>query len=149
MMEKKYYKIEDVSIKTGLTKRAIRYYEDLNLITPKRTDSGYRLFSDEDIEIIQKIISLKESLGASQTEIKNALDLDKNVKNILSGEHADITTINNYINMIKEQIKLIDEKSNKLLIAKQKFEELLLKLNNLKDQFKEADTIWKILVTNG
>jgi len=141
MMEKKYYKIEDVSIKTGLTKRAIRYYEDLNLITPKRTESGYRLYTDEDIEKIQKIISLKESLGFSLAEIKNALDLDKNVKNILSGEHADITTINNYINMIKEQIKLIDEKSNKLLVAKQRFEELLLKLNKLKDQFKEADTI--------
>ncbi|MGF7399802.1 MerR family transcriptional regulator [Thermoanaerobacterium thermosaccharolyticum] len=140
-MEKKYYKIEDVSIKTGLTKRAIRYYEDLNLITPKRTESGYRLYTDEDIEKIQKIISLKESLGFSLAEIKNALDLDKNVKNILSGEHADITTINNYINMIKEQIKLIDEKSNKLLVAKQRFEELLLKLNKLKDQFKEADTI--------
>ncbi|AST58822.1 MerR family transcriptional regulator [Thermoanaerobacterium thermosaccharolyticum] len=141
MMEKKYYKIEDVSIKTGLTKRAIRYYEDLNLIAPKRTDSGYRLYTDEDIDKIQKIISLKESLGFSLAEIKNALDLDKNVKNILSGEHADITTINNYINMIKEQIKLIDEKSNKLLVAKQRFEELLLKLNKLKDQFKEADTI--------
>ncbi|OXT05876.1 MerR family transcriptional regulator [Thermoanaerobacterium thermosaccharolyticum] len=140
-MEKKYYKIEDVSIKTGLTKRAIRYYEDLNLITPKRTDSGYRLYTDEDIEKIQKIISLKESLGFSLAEIKAALDLDKNVKNILSGDAADIATIDNYISMIKNQIKLIDEKSNKLLIAKQKFEELLLKLNNLKDQFKEADKI--------
>ncbi|MDI3477234.1 MAG: MerR family transcriptional regulator, repressor of the yfmOP operon [Thermoanaerobacterium sp.] len=141
MMEKKYYKIEDVSIKTGLTKRAIRYYEDLNLIAPKRTDSGYRLYTDEDIDKIQKIISLKESLGFSLAEIKAALELDKNVKNILSGEPADITTIDNYIDMIKEQIKLIDEKSNKLLTAKHRFEELLLKLNNLKDQFKEADTI--------
>jgi DNA-binding transcriptional MerR regulator len=141
MMEKKYYKIEDVSIKTGLTKRAIRYYEDLKLIAPKRTDSGYRLYTDEDIDKIQKIISLKESLGFSLAEIKAALELDKNVKNILSGEPADITTIDNYIGMIKEQIKLIDEKSNKLLTAKQKFEELLLKLNKLKDQFKEADTI--------
>ncbi|MBP2072282.1 MerR family transcriptional regulator [Thermoanaerobacterium butyriciformans] len=140
-MEKKYYKIEDVSIKTGLTKRAIRYYEDLNLIAPKRTDSGYRLYTDEDIDKIQKIISLKESLGFSLAEIKAALELDKNVKNILSGESADITTIDNYIDMIKEQIKLINEKSNKLLTAKQRFEELLLKLNKLKDQFKEADTI--------
>jgi Putative cell-wall binding lipoprotein./MerR family regulatory protein. len=138
---KKYYKIEDVSIKTGLTKRAIRYYEDLNLIAPKRTDSGYRLYTDEDIDKIQKIISLKESLGFSLAEIKAALELDKNVKNILSGEPADITTIDNYIGMIKEQIKLINEKSNKLLTAKQRFEELLLKLNKLKDQFKEADTI--------
>lgn len=138
-MEKKYYKIEDVSIKTGLTKRAIRYYEDLNLISPKRTESGYRLYTDEDIEKIQKIISLKDSLGFSLSEIKAALELDKNVKNILSGETADTETIDNYAKLIEKQIDLIEEKSRKLLMAKQKFEELLLNLSKLKQKSKEAD----------
>lgn len=138
-MEKKYYKIEDVSIKTGLTKRAIRYYEDLNLISPKRTESGYRLYTDEDIEKIQKIISLKDSLGFSLSEIKAALELDKNVKNILSGEAADAETIDNYAKLIEKQIELIEEKSTKLLMAKQKFEELLLNLSKLKQKSKEAD----------
>lgn len=141
MMEKKYYKIEDVSIKTGLTKRAIRYYEDLNLISPKRTDSGYRLYTDEDIEKIQKIISLKDSLGFSLSEIKEALELDKNVKDILSGEVADAETIDNYAKLIEKQIELIEEKNKKLLMAKQKFEELLLNLSKLKQKSKEADTI--------
>ncbi|AFK86647.1 MULTISPECIES: MerR family transcriptional regulator [Thermoanaerobacterium] len=136
---KKYYKIEDVSIKTGLTKRAIRYYEDLNLISPKRTESGYRLYTDEDIEKIQKIISLKDSLGFSLSEIKAALELDKNVKNILSGETADTETIDNYAKLIEKQIDLIEEKSRKLLMAKQKFEELLLNLSKLKQKSKEAD----------
>ncbi|AEF17167.1 MULTISPECIES: MerR family transcriptional regulator [Thermoanaerobacterium] len=140
-MEKKYYKIEDVSIKTGLTKRAIRYYEDLNLISPKRTDSGYRLYTDEDIEKIQKIISLKDSLGFSLSEIKEALELDKNVKDILSGEVADAETIDNYAKLIEKQIELIEEKNKKLLMAKQKFEELLLNLSKLKQKSKEADTI--------
>lgn len=138
-MEKKYYKIEDVSIKTGLTKRAIRYYEDLNLISPKRTESGYRLYTDEDIEKIQKIISLKDSLGFSLSEIKAALELDKNVKTILSGEAADTETIDNYAKLIEKQIDLIEEKSRKLLMAKQKFEELLLNLSKLKQKSKEAD----------
>lgn len=141
MMEKKYYKIEDVSIKTGLTKRAIRYYEDLNLISPKRTDSGYRLYTDEDIEKIQKIISLKDSLGFSLSEIKAALELDKNVKNILSGETADAETIDNYAKLIEKQIELIEEKNKKLLMAKQRFEELLLNLSKLKQKSKEANTI--------
>lgn len=141
MMEKKYYKIEDVSIKTGLTKRAIRYYEDLNLISPKRTDSGYRLYTDEDIEKIQKIISLKDSLGFSLSEIKAALELDKNVKNILSGEAADAETIDNYAKLIEKQIELIEEKNKKLLMAKQRFEELLLNLYKLKQKSKEANTI--------
>lgn len=140
-MEKKYYKIEDVSIKTGLTKRAIRYYEDLNLISPKRTDSGYRLYTDEDIEKIQKIISLKDSLGFSLSEIKAALELDKNVKNILSGETADAETIDNYAKLIEKQIELIEEKNKKLLMAKQRFEELLLSLSKLKQKSKEANTI--------
>ncbi|MDE4541986.1 MerR family transcriptional regulator [Thermoanaerobacterium sp. R66] len=140
-MEKKYYKIEDVSIKTGLTKRAIRYYEDLNLISPKRTDSGYRLYTDEDIEKIQKIISLKDSLGFSLSEIKAALELDKNVKNILSGEAADAETIDNYAKLIEKQIELIEEKNKKLLMAKQRFEELLLNLYKLKQKSKEANTI--------
>ncbi|HHV73485.1 MerR family transcriptional regulator [Thermoanaerobacterium sp. PSU-2] len=140
-MEKKYYKIEDVSIKTGLTKRAIRYYEDLNLISPKRTDSGYRLYTDEDIEKIQKIISLKDSLGFSLSEIKAALELDKNVKNILSGETADAETIDNYAKLIEKQIELIEEKNKKLLMAKQRFEELLLNLSKLKQKSKEANTI--------
>ncbi|MDI3310282.1 MAG: MerR family transcriptional regulator [Thermoanaerobacterium sp.] len=138
-MGEKYYKIEDVSIKTGLTKRAIRYYEDLNLISPKRTDSGYRLYTDEDIEKIQKIISLKDSLGFSLSEIKAALELDKNVKNILSGELADAETIDNYAKLIEKQIELIEEKSKKLLMAKQKFEELLIDLSKLKQKSKEVN----------
>ena len=49
-MDQKYYQIDEVSKITDLTKRSIRYYEDMGLFTPTaRTDSGYRMYSDEDI----------------------------------------------------------------------------------------------------
>ena len=138
-MNNKLYKIEEVSIKTGLTKRAIRYYEALNLITPRRTESAYRLYTDEDIEKIRRIISLKESLAFSLAEIKNALELDHEVKNILATGTADPAALLNYIEMIKGQIHLIEEKTSKLNATKEKFENLLTDLSRLKETVGRED----------
>ncbi len=38
--------IGEVSSKSGLPAKTIRYYEDIRLITPDRTPNGYRDFSD-------------------------------------------------------------------------------------------------------
>lgn len=117
-MSDKLYKIEQVSNLTGLTKRAIRYYEDLNLIRPRRAESAYRLYTEEDIEKIKRIVSLKKSLAFSLAEIKQALELDQEVENILSEETASLATINSYIEMIRRQIKLIEEKVSQLLVTR-------------------------------
>lgn len=34
------YKIEDIAQMTGLTKRTIRYYEEIGLLAPERSDGG-------------------------------------------------------------------------------------------------------------
>lgn len=138
-MGNKYYRIDEVANKTGLTKRAIRYYEDLNLISPQRTESAYRLYTDEDIEKILRIISLKQSLAFSLAEIKNALELDSEVKKILSTETADLATLKNYIEMIRRQIDLIEEKINKLRASQEQFENLLSQLNSLEDKVEKED----------
>lgn len=67
-------KIEEVAKRTGLTKRAIRYYEDIGLISaPERTQGGIRLYAEEDIEKINKILLVKEVLGFSLAEIQEYL----------------------------------------------------------------------------
>ena len=82
-MDEIYYKIEEVAVKTGLTKRALRYYEELELIIPKRTDASYRLYSEEDIENINRIKDLRESLGFCLNDVKVILKLANDVKRIL------------------------------------------------------------------
>jgi len=68
-------KIEEVAKRTGLTKRAIRYYEDIGLISaPERTQGGIRMYSEEDIEKINKILLVKEVLGFSLAEIQQYLE---------------------------------------------------------------------------
>ena len=41
--------IGEVSERAGLPAKTIRYYEDIGLVRPLRSDNGYRAFRDSDI----------------------------------------------------------------------------------------------------
>jgi MerR family transcriptional regulator, copper efflux regulator len=62
------YHVGDVASATGLSTRAIRYYEELGLVQPQRTDGGFRLYAPQDVEILKTVIRFKE-LGMSLEEI--------------------------------------------------------------------------------
>ena len=137
-MNTTYYKIEEVAVKTGLTKRTLRYYEDLELITPKRTDASYRLYSKEDIENINRIKDLRESLGFCLNDIKVIVDLEKDFKRIFKENLKDDLMIENSMNLIKEQITLIEEKELSLGRSKEKFKTALRKLEDFRASNEEA-----------
>lgn len=62
----------EIQNKTGLTRKAIEYYEEKGLINPQKTENGYRDYSENDLEVLIKV-SLFRKLGISVTEIKNYL----------------------------------------------------------------------------
>ena len=62
-------KINDVERITGLTQKAIRLYESKGLVNIARDENGYRNYSDEDIEDLNKI-KLFRSVGVSIADIK-------------------------------------------------------------------------------
>ncbi|WP_099826488.1 Cu(I)-responsive transcriptional regulator [Oceaniglobus indicus] len=41
--------IGEVSQRTGLPAKTIRYYEDIDLVTPQRAENGYRAFRESDL----------------------------------------------------------------------------------------------------
>ncbi|HLZ21474.1 MAG TPA: MerR family transcriptional regulator [Ktedonobacterales bacterium] len=66
-----YLRIEQVAARTGLTKRTLRYYEEIGLLAaPSRTEGGYRLYSAHDIQELERIKRLKKLLGFSLAEIR-------------------------------------------------------------------------------
>lgn len=68
-------KIGELAKLTGFTTKAIRYYEVLGLLPkPQRSESGYRLYSDEDIERLEFIKKAKH-LGFSLEDIGDILSL--------------------------------------------------------------------------
>lgn len=63
---------KEIQEKTGLTRKAIEYYEEKGLIKPLKLENGYRNFSDEDLENLNKI-SLFRKIGLSISEIEECL----------------------------------------------------------------------------
>ena len=63
---------------SGISAKMIRYYEEIGLLqAPKRTDAGYRMYSDKDIKTL-KFIQHSRELGFSTEQMKELLGLWKN-----------------------------------------------------------------------
>ncbi len=63
-------RIKEVAKLAGITVRTLHYYDEIGLLKPARiTDSGYRLYSDENVAMLQQILFFKE-LGFSLKTIK-------------------------------------------------------------------------------
>ncbi len=66
--------IRELADKLQISPRAIRFYEEKGLITPKKDpENNYRLFSETDAWRLQTIIALRE-IGMTIREIKNILE---------------------------------------------------------------------------
>ena len=57
----------------GMTRRAIKYYEEKGLLSIKKDTNGYRNYTDEDVKVLKKI-SVYRKLEISIEDIKNLLN---------------------------------------------------------------------------
>ena len=74
------YSIQNLSKMAGVTTRTLRYYDEIGILKPaKISESGYRVYTDKEVDILQQILFYKE-LG---------MDL-KTIKKILSSPSFDI-----------------------------------------------------------
>lgn len=51
-------RIGELSRKTGVHERLLRYYEEQSLLQPERRPSGYREYSEADVDTVRRIRSL-------------------------------------------------------------------------------------------
>lgn len=74
-MQTTFYTIKDVSKRTGMSAHTLRYYDKKGLLTfVKRSESGIRLFTEDDFDSLYTIHCLKDS-GMSLAKIKEFMDL--------------------------------------------------------------------------
>lgn len=66
-------KVNEVCSLTGLTKKAIDYYEQKKIISPKIMENGYREFSEIEIERLERVAVFR-ALGLSVNDIKDILN---------------------------------------------------------------------------
>ncbi len=66
--------IGDAAAQSGLPAKTIRYYEDIGLVSPARSNNGYRDFSDTDLHKLA-FVQRARSLGFSIEECRALLSL--------------------------------------------------------------------------
>lgn len=137
-------KIDDAAKETGLTKRAIRYYEQIGLIhTPERSEGGTRLYSEEDIDRLKKVVLAKEILGFSLQELQQFLDLHDTVDSYQDasdkdGIHSppDRSELEKINESIQKEMVMIDHKITKMIQFK---DDLQLLSAKVKQYMKEEE----------
>lgn len=64
------YRISEVASRTGFSTPTLRYYEEIGLIPePERTPSGYRMFTDRHLRLLE-FVSRAKRLGLPLGEIR-------------------------------------------------------------------------------
>ena len=73
--EERLLRIQEVAAETGLTTRAIRYYEEIGLLAPAaRSEGDYRLFDASDLDRLRFIKELRDDAGFSLAQIGQLLE---------------------------------------------------------------------------
>jgi DNA-binding transcriptional MerR regulator len=115
--QKRTYSIEQVAEQTGLTKRTLRYYEEVGLLPPTgRTEGNYRRYSDEDIQRLEHIKKLRDLLGFSLADIRAMLEVEdergmlKEANRNETDVAAKIARIERGDELIHRQLHLIEQK---------------------------------------
>ncbi len=68
-----FYSVREFAALAGVTVKALHHYDRLGLLKPRRTSTGYRVYSQDDLERLEQIIALK-FLGLPLKQIKAILE---------------------------------------------------------------------------
>lgn len=116
------YKIDDVAKECGVTKRSIRYYEEIGLVSPpERSEGGYRLYTQEHIDRIKKIVDARDVLGFSLQEIQQILSIREEIEKRrqdyrqIEDEKEKRIKLQEFEQVLAKQLKMVDQKLEKMI----------------------------------
>ena len=116
-------KINEVSKITGVSIRTLHYYDKIGILVPTKLDNGYRIYSKDDLNKLQKILFYKY-LNFRLSDIANILKDNSNSLIILEEQHKllleEKKKIENIIKIVEKTIK--DYKGEINMSIEEKFE---------------------------
>jgi DNA-binding transcriptional MerR regulator len=116
-------RIQDVADEVGLTTRAIRYYEEMGLLTPAaRSGGSHRLYDESDVERLRAIRGLRDDAGFSVGDIARLLEDSDHLARSRAAFHETESPIERLriardgLGRVDRRIGLLDEKIERLQV---------------------------------
>lgn len=94
---KAYYMISAVSQKYDIHPQTLRLYEREGLLTPSRTDGNTRLYSDDDLEQLETILTLTRDLRVNLAGVEIILNMRRKIE-LMQGE------VNEFMDYVKREL---------------------------------------------
>lgn len=133
-------KVKELADLVGISVRTLHYYDEIGLLSPEETtDSGYRLYSNENLEMLQQILFFRE-LDMPLKEIKQMISSSSFDKQEALRQHQKMllekrSQLDKLINTIDKSIKHM--KGEIQMTDKEKFEGFDFSQNPYEEEARE------------
>jgi MerR family transcriptional regulator, heat shock protein HspR len=94
---KAYYMISAVAQKYNIHPQTLRLYEREGLLKPSRTEGNTRLYSEEDLEQLETILSLTRDLGVNLAGVEIILNMRRKIERMQS-------EVNEFMAYVKQEL---------------------------------------------
>jgi MerR family transcriptional regulator/heat shock protein HspR len=94
---KAYYMISAVAQKYNIHPQTLRLYEREGLLKPSRTEGNTRLYSEEDLEQLETILSLTRDLGVNLAGVEIILNMRRRMEQM---QHE----VNEFMEYVKHEL---------------------------------------------
>jgi DNA-binding transcriptional MerR regulator len=125
--------IGELARELQLNPKTIRYYEQVGLLPrPRRSESGYRLYSREEMERLQ-LVKRAKLLGLTLAEIKELVEY------AIDGRCGAVQ--DQLFSLLKAKLGEIDQKIQELIIFREDLQRYLLDLSNRTGSMAKKEVI--------
>jgi DNA-binding transcriptional MerR regulator len=98
------------SARAGVTERALRYYQQLGLLTPAQcTSGGMRRYSEEDLARVERIRQLQKLLGLDLDEVATVLRSEDRLAEIKRAFREGDASDAERLGMAREILRLLQD----------------------------------------
>ncbi len=94
---KGYYMISAVASKYNVHPQTLRLYEREGLLAPSRTDGNTRLYSDDDLQRLETILTLTRDLGVNLAGVEIILNMRQKMESMQS-------EVNEFMAYVKKEL---------------------------------------------
>lgn len=134
----RYLKINEIAKQSGLSKRTIRYYEELGILpAPERSSGGTRLYQLEHVQFLKRITIAKEVLGFSLQELQHFLT----IRDTLETQKIDFKKVIDPRERMEKLVEIMESLDDQLDLLEGKIQKIIsvqTELVTLKERTRSA-----------